>query len=85
MCGNGRRSRAARSPASSAASARPATGRTSASPWTSGYQRAVTHVFVELYKRGLIYRDKRLVNWDPKFQTAISDLEVETRDVQGKF
>jgi valyl-tRNA synthetase len=49
------------------------------------YQRAVTHVFVELYKRGLIYRDKRLVNWDPKFQTAISDLEVETRDVQGKF
>jgi len=49
------------------------------------YQRAVTHTFVELYKRGLIYRDKRLVNWDPKFQTAISDLEVETRDVQGKF
>ncbi len=49
------------------------------------YQRAVTHVFVELHKRGLIYRDKRLVNWDPKFQTAISDLEVETREVQGKF
>ncbi|MFL6732841.1 MAG: valine--tRNA ligase, partial [Sphingomicrobium sp.] len=50
-----------------------------------GFSRAVTHVFVELYKRGLAYRDKRLVNWDPKFQTAISDLEVETRDVQGKF
>ena len=50
-----------------------------------GYQRAVTYVFVELHKRGLIYRDKRLVNWDPKFQTAISDLEVETKDVQGKF
>jgi valyl-tRNA synthetase len=49
------------------------------------YQHAVTHVFVELHRRGLIYRDKRLVNWDPKFQTAISDLEVETRDVQGKF
>jgi valyl-tRNA synthetase len=49
------------------------------------YQRAVIHVFVELHKRGLIYRDKRLVNWDPKFQTAISDLEVETRDVQGRF
>ncbi len=49
------------------------------------YQRAVTHTFVELHRRGLIYRDKRLVNWDPKFQTAISDLEVETRDVQGKF
>ncbi|HEU5482734.1 MAG TPA: valine--tRNA ligase [Sphingomicrobium sp.] len=49
------------------------------------YQHAVTHTFVELYKRGLAYRDKRLVNWDPKFQTAISDLEVETKDVQGKF
>jgi len=50
-----------------------------------GFSRAVTHVFVELYKRGLAYRDKRLVNWDPKFQTAISDLEVETRDVAGHF
>src|SRR6476620_3354275 len=49
------------------------------------YQHAVTYVFVELYKRGLIYRAKRLVNWDPKFQTAISDLEVETKDVNGKF
>ena len=51
----------------------------------AGFASAVTKVFVELYKRGLAYRDKRLVNWDPKFQTAISDLEVETRDVQGKF
>jgi len=50
-----------------------------------GFQRAVTYAFVELYKRGLAYRDKRLVNWDPKFQTAISDLEVETREVQGQF
>jgi valyl-tRNA synthetase len=50
-----------------------------------GFSRAVTKVFVELYKRDLAYRDKRLVNWDPRFQTAISDLEVETRDVQGKF
>ncbi len=50
-----------------------------------GFSRAVTQVFVELHKRGLLYRDKRLVNWDPKFQTAISDLEVETREVQGKF
>ncbi len=47
------------------------------------YQRAVTHTFVELHKRGLVYRAKRLVNWDPKFQTAISDLEVENREVQG--
>jgi valyl-tRNA synthetase len=51
----------------------------------AGFSKAVTHVFVELHKRGLLYRDKRLVNWDPKFQTAISDLEVETRDAQGKF
>ena len=50
-----------------------------------GFSKAVTHVFVELHKRGLLYRDKRLVNWDPKFQSAISDLEVETREVQGKF
>ena len=50
-----------------------------------GFASAVVHVFVELNKRGLAYRDKRLVNWDPKFQTAISDLEVETREVQGHF
>ncbi|MFL6735186.1 MAG: valine--tRNA ligase [Sphingomicrobium sp.] len=50
-----------------------------------GFSKAVTKVFVELHKRGLLYRDKRLVNWDPRFQTAISDLEVETREVQGKF
>ncbi len=50
-----------------------------------GFSTAVTHVFVELHRRGLLYRDKRLVNWDPKFQSAISDLEVETREVQGKF
>jgi valyl-tRNA synthetase len=50
-----------------------------------GFSAAVTTVFVELHKRGLLYRDKRLVNWDPKFQTAISDLEVETNEVAGKF
>ncbi|MFL6738229.1 MAG: valine--tRNA ligase [Sphingomicrobium sp.] len=50
-----------------------------------GFSAAVVKVFVELHKRGLLYRDKRLVNWDPRFQTAISDLEVETREVQGKF
>ncbi len=47
--------------------------------------KAVTKVFVDLYNQGLIYRDKRLVNWDPKLKTAISDLEVETREVQGHF
>jgi valyl-tRNA synthetase len=50
-----------------------------------GFRSAVTHAFVELHRCGLVYRDKRLVNWDPRFQTAISDLEVETREVQGKF
>jgi valyl-tRNA synthetase len=49
------------------------------------FVRAVNKVFVELYRQGLLYRDKRLVNWDPQFQSAISDLEVETREVQGKF
>ncbi len=49
------------------------------------FSRAVMRTFVQLHKDGLIYRDKRLVNWDPKLKTAISDLEVETREVQGHF
>lgn len=48
-----------------------------------GLSRAVLEVFVTLYKQGLIYRDKRLVNWDPKLLTAISDIEVESREVKG--
>lgn len=50
-----------------------------------GLNRAVAKVFVDLHGQGLIYRDKRLVNWDPKLRTAISDLEVETHEVQGGF
>jgi valyl-tRNA synthetase len=50
-----------------------------------GLSAAVRKVFVTLHKQGLIYRAKRLVNWDPQFQTAISDLEVETREEQGKM
>ncbi|WP_366522729.1 valine--tRNA ligase [Maricaulis sp.] len=46
-------------------------------------QAAVMKVFVELYNQGLMYRGKRLVNWDPKFETAISDLEVENIEVDG--
>jgi len=49
------------------------------------FTKAVVKVFVDLYNEGLIYRDKRLVNWDPKLKTAISDLEVETREVNGSF
>jgi len=48
-----------------------------------GLSKAVIEVFVTLYREGLIYRGKRLVNWDPKFETAISDLEVENREVDG--
>ena len=48
-----------------------------------GLSRAVRSVFVSLYREGLIYRDKRLVNWDCKLLTAISDLEVEQREVKG--
>ncbi len=50
-----------------------------------GLSAAVLKVFVQLYKEGLIYKDKRLVNWDPHFETAISDLEVENREVAGHF
>jgi valyl-tRNA synthetase len=50
-----------------------------------GFSRAVLKVFVDLYRKGLLYRDKRLVNWDPGLKTAISDLEVETNEVNGKF
>ena len=50
-----------------------------------GFSKAVIKVFVELHKRGLLYRDKRLVNWDPRFRSAISDLEVETQEVKGGF
>jgi valyl-tRNA synthetase len=48
-----------------------------------GFSRAVLKVFVDLYRQGLLYRDKRLVNWDPALKTAISDLEVESREVHG--
>ena len=50
-----------------------------------GLSAAVKEVFVTLYRQGLIYRDRRLVNWDPKLQTAISDLEVENRDMKGSL
>ena len=50
-----------------------------------GFSKAVIKVFVDLYNQGLLYRDKRLVNWDPGLGTAISDLEVETIEVKGGF
>src|ERR1700686_1510326 len=50
-----------------------------------GLSRAVLKVFVALYRKGLIYKDKRLVNWDPKLKTAISDLEVEQVETKGNL
>jgi len=50
-----------------------------------GLSRAVLKVFVSLYKEGLIYKDKRLVNWDPKLQTAVSDLEVISQETKGNL
>jgi valyl-tRNA synthetase len=50
-----------------------------------GLSKAVLKVFVELYRQDLIYRDKRLVNWHPELQTAVSDLEVENIEVKGHF
>jgi valyl-tRNA synthetase len=50
-----------------------------------GLSKAVAKVFVELHRQGLIYKDKRLVNWDPKLVTAISDLEVQQIEVRGSL
>lgn len=50
-----------------------------------GLSKAVLKVFVQLYREGLIYKAKRLVNWDPYFQTAISDVEVISKEVEGSF
>ncbi len=52
---------------------------------SGNFHDAVIKVFVEMYNKGLIYRGKRLVNWDPHFETAISDLEVENIEVAGKM
>ncbi len=51
----------------------------------AGLSNAVTKLFVKMYHEGIIYRDKRLVNWCPKQQTSVSDLEIETREEHGKF
>lgn len=50
-----------------------------------GLSRAVTQLFVKMYNQGLIYREERLVNWCPKQQTSVSDLEIDTREEHGKF
>lgn len=50
-----------------------------------GLSKAVKEVFVKLYEKGLIYRGEYIINWDPATQTALSDIEVEYKDVQGAF
>ncbi|MBI36341.1 MAG: valine--tRNA ligase [Alphaproteobacteria bacterium] len=50
-----------------------------------GLSKAVLKVFVDLYKKGLIYKDQRLVNWDPKLHTAVSDLEVVQKSIDGNL
>ena len=74
--GRGRRRAAAPSSTSSSGSAPRATGRASASPWTRGCRAPSSKCSSSSIDEGLIYKDKRLVNWDPKLLTAISDLEV---------
>lgn len=50
-----------------------------------GLNKAVNKVFVDLYKKGLIYRGEYIINWDPKAQTALSDIEVDHKDINGAF
>jgi valyl-tRNA synthetase len=64
---------------------RPAVGANQQSDESDQMVRAVTEFFVRLHEAGLLYKDKRLVNWDPKFQTAISDLEVVQKEIRGGF
>ncbi len=49
------------------------------------YMKAVIHIFVKMYNDGLIYRDQRLVNWDPKLETSVSDLEVDHKEIKGSL
>jgi valyl-tRNA synthetase len=82
-CGNGRRKAAARSPASLRRLGCSMDWSREQFTMDPHFTKAVVKVFVDLYNQGLIYRDKRLVNWDPKLKTAISDLEVETREIRA--
>ena len=80
-----RRSRARRSWASTSGSGPPSTGGGSDTPWTSEYVDAVLTAFIDLFNAGLIYRENRITNWCPHDRSAISDLEVNYEDVEGKL
>ena len=81
--GNGRLSLAAPSKSRTSASAQAMDWDRSAFTMDENFHDAVIKVFVDMYNKGFIYRGKRLVNWDPHFETAISDLEVENIDQDG--
>ena len=83
--GSGRTSPAGPSPASSGASACRATGRRERFTMDEGLSRAVREVFVTLYEQGLITRDRYLINWCPRCQTALSDIEVEHEERDGSL
>ena len=82
-CGTGKNNLVARLPNSFAAWAHRLIGIANVSLWMKAYQKRFKKLFVRLYDDELIYRGKRLVNWDPKLHTAISDLEVENKEKQG--
>ena len=81
--GSGRPSPAARSPSSCGGSACPATGRASASRWTRGCRAPCARSSSRSTKKGLIHRDRYLINWCPRCRTALSDIEVEHEDRAG--
>ena len=83
--GNGRSNRAARSPASCGGSARRPIGAASVSRWIPGSRLRCAGSSCSCYREGLIYRDQRLVNWDPVMHTVISDLEVDSRETKGSL
>jgi valyl-tRNA synthetase len=61
------------------------TGQEKDSQWTKDFQKAVVNVFVSLYENNLIYKGTRMVNWDTKLKSAVSDLEVTSSNESGKL
>ena len=84
-CGSGSAPTGTPSTSSTSAWVCPATGPGFASRWTPGPSNAVRTTFVNLYRKGLIYRGERIINWCPRCATALSDLEVEHQEVEGKL
>jgi valyl-tRNA synthetase len=81
--GSGKNKAATPSPANASHGRQRGLGSVNTSPWTRSSHEVVIETFVRLYEQGLIYRGKRLVNWDPVLQSAVSDLEVESTESDG--